>query len=50
MNPEQTHPEEKSACPAANHISGEYWRFCPRCGRELVNEKCKLRCLHCHYL
>jgi hypothetical protein len=29
--------------------SGEYWRWCPRCGHELHNEKCKRRCPHCHY-
>ncbi len=29
--------------------SGEYWRWCPRCGHELHNEKCKLRCPRCHY-
>ena len=22
---------------------------CPRCGHELHNEKCKLRCPRCHY-
>jgi hypothetical protein len=30
-------------------ISGEHWRFCPRCAHELINEKCKLRCPRCHY-
>jgi len=29
--------------------SGEHWRFCPQCGHELINEKCKLRCPRCHY-
>jgi hypothetical protein len=29
--------------------AGEYWRWCPRCGHELHNEKCKLRCPRCHY-
>jgi len=29
--------------------SGEHWRFCPRCGHELINEKCKLRCPRCPY-
>jgi hypothetical protein len=28
---------------------GEFWRWCPRCGHELHNEKCKLRCPRCHY-
>jgi len=27
----------------------EYWRWCPRCGHELHNEKCKLHCPRCHY-
>lgn len=33
--------------PSAN--AGEYWRWCPRCSRELQNRKCKLICTHCHY-
>ncbi|MGY8653699.1 MAG: hypothetical protein ACKVJX_08755 [Verrucomicrobiia bacterium] len=38
------------ACPAgSSDVSGEYWRWCPRCGGELHNEKCKLRCRKCHY-
>jgi hypothetical protein len=32
-----------------NDFSGEHWRFCPQCGHELINEKCKLRCPRCHY-
>jgi hypothetical protein len=41
-------------CPAeastdSRDVSGEYWRWCPRCGHELHNEKCKLRCPRCHY-
>ena len=28
---------------------GEHWRWCPRCGHELINEKCKLHCPRCHY-
>jgi hypothetical protein len=42
-------PEQPSgeACPAEG--VGEYWRWCPRCGHELHNEKCKLRCPRCHY-
>jgi len=36
--------------PAENDTpSGEYWRWCPRCSTELINEKCKLRCPRCHY-
>jgi len=34
---------------APSDESGEHWRFCLRCGHELVNEKCKLRCPRCHY-
>jgi uncharacterized paraquat-inducible protein A len=30
-------------------VEGEHWRWCPRCGHELENEKCKLRCPRCHY-
>ncbi len=37
------------SAPTAKNISGEHWRFCPQCGHELVNEKCKLRCPRCHY-
>ena len=29
--------------------TGEHWRYCLRCGHELINEKCKLRCPRCHY-
>ena len=35
--------------PALHRTEGEYWRWCPRCGHELHNEKCKLRCQRCHY-
>jgi hypothetical protein len=35
--------------PALGEVGGEYWRWCPRCGHELHNEKCKLRCPRCHY-
>jgi len=39
------------ACPGPpdKNISGEHWRWCPQCGHELINEKCKLRCPRCHY-
>jgi hypothetical protein len=32
-------------CPAPSdkNIPGEHWRYCPQCGHELINEKCKLR-------
>ena len=43
-------PLEAPACPIDSGESpGEYWRWCPRCGHELHNEKCKLRCPRCHY-
>jgi Zn finger protein HypA/HybF involved in hydrogenase expression len=32
-----------------DNVSGEHWRWCPQCGHELINEKCKLRCPRCHY-
>jgi hypothetical protein len=37
--------QESSSC----EISGEHWRWCPRCGHELHNQKCKLLCPRCHY-
>jgi hypothetical protein len=41
---------ETDACPASSEtVSGEHWRWCPQCGHELINEKCKLRCPRCHY-
>jgi NADH pyrophosphatase NudC (nudix superfamily) len=44
-------PPPNDACPMSPNktISGEHWRFCPQCGHELINEKCKLRCPRCHY-
>ena len=49
--------KSSAACPltnagfdtAAEKTSAEYWRWCPQCGHELHNEKCKLRCPRCHY-
>ena len=29
--------------------SGDPWDFCPNCGSELHNERCKRRCPRCHY-
>ncbi len=48
--PKTTKPRSE-ACPAPSdkNVSGEHWRFCPQCGHELINEKCKLRCARCHY-
>jgi hypothetical protein len=41
---------ETDACPASSkEVSGEHWRWCPQCGHELIDEKCKLRCPRCHY-
>lgn len=43
-------PAPADACPVpADEPAGEHWRFCLRCGHELINEKCKLRCPRCHY-
>jgi ribosomal protein S27AE len=28
---------------------GEHWRWCPRCGNELHNHRCKLVCPRCGY-
>ena len=43
-------PSVPGACAATPGTSeGEHWRWCPRCGHELHNEKCKLRCPRCHY-
>jgi Zn finger protein HypA/HybF involved in hydrogenase expression len=52
--PKQTPTTGKTgidACrlPSGEAISGEHWRYCPQCGHELINEKCKLRCPRCHY-
>jgi len=41
--------EKSETRPSSESISGEHWRFCLRCGHELINEKCKLRCPRCHY-
>lgn len=48
FNPEPAAATDTNAgaCPAD---SGEHWRWCPQCGHELFNEKCKLRCPRCHY-
>ena len=42
-------PTENCPVPSNKYVSGEHWRFCPQCGQELINEKCKLRCPRCHY-
>lgn len=38
---------KKDAAPDNN--PDEYWRWCPRCGQELENQRCKFRCPRCHY-
>ena len=50
-NVENNEPEIKNSQtgPPDENIPGEHWRFCPQCGHELMNEKCKLRCPRCHY-
>src|SRR2546426_8887472 len=45
--PKEDKSEREQACDAPN--AAEYWRWRPRCGHELHNEKCKLRCPRCHY-
>ena len=50
--PEHARPAEKSTTgqqPDSGEVDGEYWRWCPRCGHELHNEKCKLTCPRCFY-
>jgi hypothetical protein len=47
-NVKSSHNASKS-CVADKNISGEHWRWCPQCGHELINEKCKLRCPCGHY-
>jgi hypothetical protein len=47
QNPIQTKTSED--CALIQNVSGEHWRYCLQCGHELINEKCKLRCPHCHY-
>ena len=56
MTPELPPPDRSVTPPAAptdampaKDSPGEPWRWCPRCGHELHNEKCKLRCPRCHY-
>ncbi len=52
MTMEKSHDkkEQNEACRLeSGDVSGEHWRFCPQCGHELINEKCKLRCPRCHY-
>jgi hypothetical protein len=48
MNQPEQEPESAS-CPIESAGTGEHWRYCLRCGHELINERCKLRCPKCHY-
>jgi hypothetical protein len=41
--------ESNDTCRLGSINSREHWRYCLQCGRELINEKCKLRCPSCHY-
>ena len=45
----ETSPDMAGGSAAVCDLPGDYWRWCPRCGHELHNEKCKLRCPRCHY-
>jgi len=45
----QPKPADRPTSGDAGPPEGEPWRWCPRCGHELHNEKCKLRCPRCHY-
>jgi len=53
MKKPETKPDraEHEMCSPISDLenSGEHWRYCPQCGHELINEKCKLRCPRCHY-
>jgi hypothetical protein len=50
MDSSEPKNENGPVCPASSiDHDGEHWRFCLRCGHELINEKCKLRCPRCHY-
>jgi hypothetical protein len=42
-------PVNDGCAAPTDNASGEHWRYCPQCGHELINEKCKLRCPRCHY-
>jgi len=49
MNPGGENREENDSCPLPGEKENDHWKYCLRCGTELVNEKCKLRCPRCHY-
>jgi len=41
--------QDEPLAPAAEEPVAEPWRWCPRCGHELHNHRCKLTCPRCHY-
>jgi hypothetical protein len=51
MKDDEKQPEAGKVCSLDGESpnAGEHWRYCLRCGHELINEKCKLRCPRCHY-
>jgi NADH pyrophosphatase NudC (nudix superfamily) len=52
-NPPRLEPVESGSDALADDVcrtnTGEHWRWCPRCGHELHNHKCKLVCPRCGY-
>ncbi len=48
-DPQSPEKEATQSAVESSDTPGEPWRWCPQCGHELHNEKCKLRCPHCHY-
>ena len=42
-------PDSERPAPSSTTRDAEYWRWCPRCGHELYNDHCKLKCPKCHY-
>jgi NADH pyrophosphatase NudC (nudix superfamily) len=48
-NPAPSPASPEAAATEAGTDAGEYWKWCPRCGHELENQKCKFRCPRCHY-
>jgi len=44
-----SNPPPPTTEPEGGAGEGEYWKWCPRCGHELENQKCKFRCPRCHY-
>jgi hypothetical protein len=46
---DSTRPKQQEVSCGIERSDGEYWRWCPRCGSELQNHKCKLLCPRCGY-